>query len=146
VKRGTRNALVEDQRPRCLPHSGRPLTERPLPWARRISGIAPKERQSLSQGVPPWRSLLCVFVPWWLILFSVPLCLCGENSVSWWCGLGDVLEMCHLLELFVAQLDFGEGEFLESIKREFLHTKTGHDRTEDDGLPNGWNITPVHTR
>ena len=89
---------------------------------------------------------LCVFVPWWLILFSVPLCLCGENSVSWWCGLGDVLEMCHLLELFVAQLDFGEGEFLESIKREFLHTKTGHDRTEDDGLPNGWNITPVHTR
>ena len=39
-----------------------------------LSGLAPKERQSLAQGVSPWDSLLCVFVSlWW-----------NFSSVSWW--------------------------------------------------------------
>ncbi len=41
-------------------HSVRPYTT--------FSGLAPKERQSLAQGVPPWDSILCVLVvkayPW----------------------------------------------------------------------------------
>ncbi len=40
------------------------------------NNLAPKERQSLSQGVLPWFSLLCVFVPWWYVS---SLCLCGET-------------------------------------------------------------------
>jgi len=47
-------------------HSVRPYTH--------LSGLAPKERQSLAQGVSPWDSLLCVFVSlWW-----------NFSSVSWW--------------------------------------------------------------
>jgi len=42
-------------------HSVRPYTH--------LVDLAPKERQSLAQGVPPWDSLI----------FSVSLCLCGEN-------------------------------------------------------------------
>jgi len=38
-------------------HSVRPYTQ--------LSGLAPKERQTLSQGIPPWLSLLCVFVSLW---------------------------------------------------------------------------------
>jgi hypothetical protein len=34
--------------------------------------LAPKERQSLAQGVPPWDSLLCVFVSLWCRRASQP--------------------------------------------------------------------------
>ena len=32
-----------------------------------FSGLAPKELQNLSQGVPPWLRFLCVLVSLWLI-------------------------------------------------------------------------------
>jgi hypothetical protein len=41
------------------------LPSQNLLWARPYSSLldlAPKERQSLAQGAPPWASLLCVFV------------------------------------------------------------------------------------